>query len=154
MNTDKNIVRSAVKSGIKDALSVFGSKNNNEDTLSDLYIRIDEENSKIDIFDDMENLLTSKNIELWQGEQSDNDQQLQAFIKSSKIALQELNKEGTFMVDFLFKPFSVNLVDDDFIIMEELLFLDDENLKLESGSLIDLDKELDDFLRNLMSDVE
>lgn len=153
MNTDKNIVYSAVKFGIRDALSFFGGKNNG-DTLSDIYIRIDEENSRIEIFDDMENLLAERIIELWPDDQNGGDNYEQAFIKASKTALQELKKEGAFKEDFLCKPFSISLVDESFIIVEELFFIDDENLKLDCGSLINLDKELDDFLKNLMEDVE
>lgn len=154
MNADKNILRSAIKSGIKEALSVFDKKNQG-DTLSDVYIRIDEDNSKICIFDDMENLLTEKNIEVWTEDESSDESLLEkVFVKTAKSALQELNKEGAFNKEFLFKPFSINLVDEHFIISEELLFLDDDNLKLDSEALINLDKELDDFLQNLMKDVD
>ena len=52
------------------------------------------------------------------------------------------------------KPFSVSLTDEDFVVIEELLFLDDEVLRADDPLLKDLDADLDDFLTKLLSDVE
>ena len=52
------------------------------------------------------------------------------------------------------QPFSVSLTDENFSVIEELLFLDDENLRLDDPLLKDLDAELDDFLAKLLSDVK
>jgi len=46
------------------------------------------------------------------------------------------------------------LTDESFVVIEELLFLDDENLRLDDPLLKDLDADLDEFLSKLLSDVE
>jgi hypothetical protein len=52
------------------------------------------------------------------------------------------------------KPFSINLTDDNFAVIEELFFLDEDLLKSEAPLLKDLDVELDIFLEKLLSDVK
>ncbi len=153
MNADKNIIRSVVESGIKQAVSFFENKNNG-DTLSDIYIKIDRENGKILIYDDMENLLSEKTIDIWSEENDDTERFDETFIKASKPVLNELNRQNLFDKPFILKPFSISLVDDNFILTEELIFVDDETLKLDGDSLIDLDKELDDFLKDLLKDFD
>ena len=54
----------------------------------------------------------------------------------------------------IMKPFSVSLTDEDFVVIEELLFIDDELLRADDPLLKDLDADLDDFLTKLLSDVE
>ena len=44
------------------------------------------------------------------------------------------------------KPLSVSLTDEDFVVIEELLFIDDDVLRLDDPLLKDLDADLDDFL--------
>ena len=52
------------------------------------------------------------------------------------------------------KPFSVSLTDEDFVVIEELLFIDDDMLLLDDPLLKDLDADLDKFLADLLADVE
>ncbi len=150
MNADKNVVRTVVETGLRQAMSQFESANSG-DMLSDIYIKIDLENGKLLIFDDMENLLSENNIEVWEDDQNQ-DAFAGLFLQTTKPVIQDLHKEGLFEKEYIFKPFSINLVDDNFILVEELFFLDDDTLKLDGESLLDLDKELDDFLQNLMKD--
>ena len=71
-----------------------------------------------------------------------------------KNIVAQLNEKGTFDKIYIVKPFSVNYVNEDFGVIEELLFLDDEMLKLDDELLKGMDKELDDFLEKLLTDVE
>ena len=153
MNVDKNKLQSVINASIKQAIAQFENSNNGE-TLTDVYMQIDKENNKLIFFDDMENLLIEETFELL--EDADTIQvnaSFNYFIKVVKSSLQELNKTGLFDKDYILKPFSICLVDDSFFLIEELLFLDDENLKIGGEPLIDLDKELNDFLSNLLSDL-
>ena len=52
------------------------------------------------------------------------------------------------------KPFSVSLTDEDFVVVEELMFLDDDLLRLDDPLLQNLDKDLDDFLAKLLPDIK
>ena len=65
-----------------------------------------------------------------------------------------LEAKQTELAPCFLKPFSVSLTDEDFSVIEELLFLDDENLRLDDPLLKDLDADLDDFLAKLLSDVK
>lgn len=153
MNTNKNIVRSVMQSCVKEALSVFENKRRG-DSLSDLYIKIDDESGKVEVYDDMENFLTEGILEVWSEQNDNSERNIHSLAKIAKSVLSELCKEGLFEADFIFKPFSVTLVDEHFIMIEELLFLDDENLKLDEDFLQELDKELDDFLDKLLKDFD
>ena len=51
-------------------------------------------------------------------------------------------------------PLSVSLTVEDFVVIEELLFIDDDVLRLDDPLLKDLDADLDDFLANLLADVK
>ena len=127
-----------LKSAVNIALKNY-QKLNLENSLSDLHIFFDEENDALTFFDDMENQLYSID---W----NETD-----IASSLKKALQEQNKDGIFNQEFIFKPFSVNLIDENFLINEELIFIDDENIQLDNSIWTALDKELDDFFSDLMN---
>ncbi len=152
MNTN-NILNSVIESGTRRAIFQFEEQNSG-DMLSDVYLKIDKDNNTLLFFDDMENQLSKETIEIWEDEQGDPDYYIKSFIHGAKPIFQELNKDHLFDKEYISKPFSVNLVDDNFILIEELFFLDDDTLKLNGESLLDLDKELNDFFNNLLKDFE
>jgi hypothetical protein len=55
-----------------------------------------------------------------------------------------------FEKEYIFKPFSVSLVDKDLVVIEELYFLDDDTVKLNGDIWDNMEKDLDDFLKNLL----
>jgi hypothetical protein len=116
--------------------------------LSDLYIYYDGEGQTLAFFDDVEQELLSvnlgdKNVDIV----SDSQKEVKITAKS---VLRELEKENVFEEKFICKPFSVSLVDSDFIVIEELIFIDDDTLKLDGDFWGNVDKELNAFLKNLM----
>jgi hypothetical protein len=116
--------------------------------LGDLYMCYDEENQTITFFDDVERELLAVNL-------TDKDIVLDVNsfkeVKiSAKAALKELERETVFEKNFIHKPFTVSMVDCDFIVIDELIFVDDETLKLDDDFWINLDKELNNFLKDLM----
>ena len=127
-----------LKSAVNIALKNY-QKQSPESSLSDLLVFFDEENDALTFFDDLENQLYSID---W----NETD-----IASSLKKALQEQNKDGIFNQEFIFKPFSVNLIDENFLINEELIFIDDENIQLDNSIWTALDKELDDFFSDLMN---
>ena len=127
-----------LESAIVESLSNYES-NNDGSFLGDLYFRYDED-AGLSIYDDMENLL---NEIVLQGDQT-------AISHSLRHILQRLEQEHFFDKEYISKPFTISLIDEDFITIEELIFIDDDTLKLEGDIWDDLDKELDDFLKNLM----
>jgi hypothetical protein len=149
MSENRDIIRTAVESGIQQALALYENQNSGN-MLSDLSIKIDRENEKLFVYDDLENLWAESDLDI----RSDNEQDSMSdsFIKILKCILNDLNRQSVFDKDFIFKPFSVNLINENFGQIEELLFLDGDTIKLDNSSLLDLDKELSGFLKKLLED--
>ena len=67
-----------------------------------------------------------------------------------QYVLQNLEAKNFFDRNFIFKPFTVSSVDRDFIVGEELIFVDDDTLKIDGELLSGLDDELNSFFKELM----
>ena len=121
---------------------------------SDLFVQADPESGEFQVYDEEEKLLEKTIIFDWVDCQCEADlfnKQVATILKS---VLTLLVAKDIFDHPNLMKPFSVSLTDEDFVVVEELLFLDDETLRLDDPLLKDLDADLDDFLENLLSDVK
>jgi hypothetical protein len=128
-----------LEAAVKESLNNYES-NNDGHSLCDLYLYHDKEEAKLSFYDDLENLLNE--IQLQKSEALNS-----ATLRS---VFQELEQEHFFEKEYLSKPFTVSLIDESFIVLEELIFIDDDTLKLEESIWTNLDKELDDFLKDLM----
>lgn len=136
-----------LESALKKSLNAFEATASGN-SLSDLYLHLDGDNLVLSIFDDVENKLHEINLEK---EQEDDPEHFEKrLISTLKHMLPQLDQQHMFDKDFIFKPFAISMVDDDFIVSEELIFLDDNTLKLDGDLMTNLDKELDDFLKELM----
>lgn len=134
-----------LESAIRESIEIFSS-GNNENFLSDLYLYYDPEEAVLTIYDDLDNELFSVQLSNYVSE-SDFSKQIK---NAARFVLRKLNDEQYFEKDFIFKPFSASFVDKEFTVVEELIFIDNDTLKLDGELLAGLDKELDDFLRDLM----
>jgi CRISPR/Cas system-associated protein Cas7 (RAMP superfamily) len=126
---------------------------NNEagSVVSDLYVQADAESGELQIFDEDENLLGKVVIFDWvNSEEESFDKKASATLKS---VLTLLTAKEAFAHSRFLKPFSVSLVDEDFVVIEELLFIDDNTFRLDDPLLKDLDEDLDNFLEGLLSDL-
>ncbi|MBR5298525.1 MAG: hypothetical protein IKU29_11765 [Parabacteroides sp.] len=121
---------------------------------SDLYVQVDAESGELQIYDEGESLVEKTIIFDWVGAKNEKGQFTQQVIAILKAVLAVLVTKDVFENPCFLKPFSVSLTNDDFSVIEELLFLDDENLLLDDPLLKDLDADLDDFLTKLLSDVK
>jgi hypothetical protein len=122
-------------------------------TVCDLHIMADAESGELQIFDEEENLIERVVIFDWVKSKESKDvfnKKVAAVLKAVLTVLAAGNK---FDQPCFLKPFSVNLVDDDFAEIEELLFIDNDMFRLDDPLLKDLDADLDDFLDNLLSDM-
>jgi len=122
--------------------------------ITDLYIQADPENGELQIYDDGENLIEKVIIFDWIKSEKDKEGFNQQIISILKAVLKVLSTKEVFNSDCFMRPLSVSLTDDDFVVIEELLFLDDEMLRLDDPLLKDLDIELDNFLNELLSDLD
>jgi len=136
-----------LKSAIVESLKSY-ELNNEGDFLDDLYLYYDSENYTLALFDDAEKELFS--IPLEEVSISSESDILQEIIDTAKYVLNGLRVERAFDKEFICKPFTVSLVNSDFSIEEELIFLDDHTMKPENDLWFGIEKELDEFLENLM----
>ncbi len=136
-----------VESIIKQALEVFESQQD-VNFLSDLHLFFDEENANLTVYDDVENKLIEGDLDSFV--EFLGQSKVEKIIEAGMEAVNKLNQRGFFDKEYVLKPFSVNFVDADFIVSEELIFIDNELMKLNDPLLADLDQELNDFLKELM----
>ena len=129
---------SILESAVKESLDNYIS-NNDESSLSDLYLYYDNEDEKLTIYDDLENPLNEISL-------SQESYNLNTF----RTIFQKFEQEHLFDKECISKPFTVSLIDENFIVLDELIFIDDNTLRLGDDLWGNLDKELDDFLKDLL----
>ncbi|MDR3143178.1 MAG: hypothetical protein LBU37_15845 [Tannerellaceae bacterium] len=129
------------------------TKNESANPVCDLHAMADAESGELQIFDEEENLLEKVVIFDWVNSKEDDDAFNKKVAALVKTVLTTLASRNMFNRSCFLKPFSVNLVDDNFIEIEELLFIDNDIFRLDDPLLKDLDAELDDFLNHLLSDM-
>jgi len=152
MNANNTKVKTLIESTF---LTVLDKLKSEESVLvSDLFVQIDRENGELAIYEEGETLIEKNVIFDW----AENTQDEAAFksniIPMVKAALASLTSQNVFEYSCFVKPFSISLTDEEFTVIEELLFIDDDMLRLDDPLLKDLDNDLDDFLEKLLSDVE
>ena len=118
-------------------------------TLSDLYVSVGYDDLAFSVYDDDDGLLAQDNIDEWSILKDDPETMDEKIRETIKVALNDpIVKEKLESLDVI-RPFSIVFVDEDFEQKEELLRLDDNIIVIEDDFLKNLDKELDDFLKNL-----
>lgn len=152
MSSDNQKVVSIIENTITQAIQAYCTAESLNLT-SDLYLQADYETGELQLFDEEENSFAKVTIFDWVNSPSEKEfyTQIIPLLKKvlSAVAAKEVFENSCFV-----KPFSINLTDDEFNVVEELLFLDDETFRLDDPLLKDLDKELDDFLSDLLSDID
>ncbi|MDR0995725.1 MAG: hypothetical protein LBL81_05475 [Tannerella sp.] len=147
-NTAK--VRSVLENAFASAIKKLTENNEEANVTSDLYVQADAESGELQIFDEAYSLLEKVVVFDWVGsEEASFDKKVVAALKP---VLSALAAKNAFEHPCFLKPFSVSLADEDFAVIEELLFLDDDTLRMDDPLLKNLDKDLDEFLDKLLSD--
>jgi hypothetical protein len=150
MSANNARVQSIIENTIFSAVKELTSKETGT-ILNDLYIQADAESGELQIFDEAEVLLEKVVIFDWVNSHEE------GFSKKTgsmlKAVLVALTAKNLFNHPHFLKPFSVSLVDEDFRVIEELLFIDDDTFRLDDPLLKDLDIDLDNFLEDLLSDL-
>ena len=117
-------------------------------------MQADAESGELQIYDDEEHLIEKIVIFDWVNSNEEENAFNKRVAASVKAVLTILSTKNVFDVPRFMKPLSVSLTDEDFVVIEELLFIDDDMLRLDDPLLKDLDADLDDFLANLLADVK
>ena len=113
--------------------------------ISDIYLQADAESGELQVYDEVFDWVNNSE------EESVFNKRVASAVKQ---ALSALASKNVFENSHFVKPLSISLTDESFVVIEELLFLDDDTLRLDDPLLKDLDADLDDFLAKLLSDVE
>ncbi len=122
--------------------------------VSDFYVQVDAETGELQIYDDAEQLVNKVVIFDWVNSSEEETVFNKKVAAAIKAVLTILSTKNAFDSPRLLKPFSVSLTDEDFVVIDELIFIDDDMLLLDDPLLKDLDADLDNFLANLLADVE
>ena len=146
MNANMAKVQSLIENAFTSAVEKL-AKDESGNFISDLYVQADAESGELQIYDDEEHLIEKIVIFDWVNSNEEEN-------ASVKAVLTILSTKNIFDVPRFMKPLSVSLTDEDFVVIEELLFIDDDMLRLDDPLLKDLDADLDDFLANLLADVK
>lgn len=136
-------MRSAIAESLKRYLRL-----NDGSFLGALYIHYDAGTQTFTFFDDEEE-------ELFTVQPSDTsivwgEDILQEIKDTARYVLRGMKDEHAFDKNFICKPFTVGLVNDGFFIEEELIVVDDPATKGSVDLWSPINRELNDFLRNLM----
>ena len=122
--------------------------------VSDFYVQVDAETGELQIYDDAEQLVNKVVIFDWVNSSEEETVFNKKVAAAIKAVLTILSTKNAFDSPRMLKPFSVSLTDEDFVVIDELIFIDDDMLLLDDPLLKDLDADLDNFLANLLADVE
>ena len=152
MNANMAKVQSLIENAFTSAVEKL-AKDESGNFISDLYVQADAESGELQIYDE-EHLIEKIVIFDWVNSNEEENAFNKRVAASVKAVLTILSTKNIFDVPRFMKPLSVSLTDEDFVVIEELLFIDDDMLRLDDPLLKDLDADLDDFLANLLADVK
>lgn len=117
-------------------------------TVTDIHFQPDQSSGQFIIFNDDDEELANVMIEEWTTyEEDDFMEQVEPSLRS---ILNKMKDAGSFDKITILSPYSFVLVDEDKETIAELLLVDDDTLLVDDDLLKGLDKELDDFLKELL----
>ena len=133
MSANNAKVQAVIETTFNSAINKLAA-NEAGNCYSDLYVQVDAESGELLIYDEEDVLVEKTIIFDWVNTACDDDQLLNSCC-NLKAVLAVLVTKKVFDNPCFLKPFSVSLTDEDFSVIEELLFLDDENLRLDDPLL-------------------
>lgn len=117
-------------------------------SLTDIYLVVDKDSGELSIYDDEENLLSQVLVEAWV--ELDDDTEIENALSE---VVTKFDDEDRFGELDLYKPFSISLADENFVVQKELLVIEDDSIvRLENDFMERIDKEFDDFLNKLLNE--
>ena len=140
--------KSEIKSILLDAIgSLSGGYKGS--SLTDIFIYADEETGELSVYDDESNCISKGVVQSWVDISADEEY----YTSQVRKVVKNMNHEKLFSSLDIYTPFSINMVDENFVVLEELLSIEDDSIiRLESNFMDRMDKEFDDFLDKLLKD--
>jgi hypothetical protein len=122
-----------------------------EEVITDFHIQPNVETGEVTVFDDNDTELSKTTVEGC--EELDKEEFTKLVSDALSKELNKLKEKNAFDSLNLFRPFSFVLVDDDKETVRDLLVVDSDTVTMSGDELLKgLDKELDDFINNLLAD--
>lgn len=116
--------------------------------MTDIHLRVTQETGELVIYDDDDNEVTRCVVEQWiDNKDEDFYEQITSILRRSIEKLKDVT-EGI----GLLKPFSYVLENDDKESVAELYVVDDDTVIIDEELMAGLDKDLDDFFKNLLKE--
>ena len=117
-------------------------------TMTDIHVRVIQDSGELITFDDNEEEITRGIVEQWIGNTDDD------FYTAIPPIIRKCIERQKALVDNMgiMKPYTFVLEDDEKEPVEELYIVDDDLVIIDSDMMQDLDKDLDEFLDNLLKD--
>lgn len=119
-------------------------------SVTDIHIQPSQETGCIKIYDDEDNLLASDTIDEWKEYEEDDFNA--GVAKVLKEEIEALKKDGLIDSLKILKPYYFVLIDENKETIADIYLVDDDTLILNDELLKGLDKELDDFLEQLLKE--
>lgn len=114
--------------------------------MTDIHMRVNQETGELTVFDDDEHEVTRSVVEQWIDNKDDSfyddvASTLRTVINKHKNQIEQMS---------VLKPFSFVLEDDDRETIAELYLVDDDTVIIDEELMAGLDKDLDDFIAELL----
>ena len=138
---------STIESAIQKAAGKYGC-GCDQTAVTDIHLQPDQTSGQLTIYNDDDEELANVMIEEWAT--YDGDDFMENVEPNLKSILCRMKDAGDFDKVTILKPYSFVLVDEDKETVAELLLIDDDTLLVDDELLKGLDKELDEFLKNLL----
>ena len=134
------VLASIVEIAIRESLTNYETKEDGN-SLEGLHLYHENEDNSLVIYDDTNHVLNKVQLP---NERSFN------LTHTLRQLLHQPGKSRLFEKEYIARPFSVRLVDKDFMVLEELFVLDDDTIKVSNIVWKNIEKELDDFIEKLL----
>jgi len=138
---------SIIEATIKKAVAKY-TCNCEQSVVTDIYFQAEQSSGQLTIYNDDEDILAHVLIEEWTS--YDSDDFLEKVENVLRNTICKMKEAGEFNKVTILKPYSFVLVDEEKETVAELLLMDDDTLLINDELLKGLDKELDDFLKDLL----
>ena len=138
---------SIIESAIQKAVAKYAC-NCEQTVVTDIHLQPDQASGQLNIYNDDDEELANIMIEEWATYEGDDF--LENVEPSLRNILCRMKDAGDFDKVTILKPYSFVLVDEEKETVAELLLIDDDTILVNDELLKGLDKELDDFLKDLL----
>lgn len=139
--------QSIIEAAIQKAVAKY-TCNCEQTIVTDIHLQPDQVSGQLTVCNDDDEELANIMIEEWTT--YDSDDFLENVEPSLRNILCRMKDAGDFDKVTILKPYSFVLVDEDKETVAELLLVDDDTILVNDELLKGLDKELDDFLKELL----